>query len=113
MKTREVPSSMTPSSEACAMANMDTAVSGISGSRASVGEVVHWAYEINRIRLHLSSQAHGLGLDSDAPLPLYLELVEKLCFRLVSDEARHLEEPVRERRFPVVNMRHDGEVTDA
>jgi hypothetical protein len=57
------------------------------------------------------TKAHRLRLDRDAALALELELVEELIDLLaLGNRAGHIEDPVGERRFSVVDVRDDGEV---
>ena len=57
--------------------------------------------------------ADGLGLDGDAAFPLQLHVVEELGLGLPSgDRARELQQPVRERRLAVVDVRDDREIAD-
>jgi hypothetical protein len=53
-------------------------------------------------------------LDGDAALPLELVVIEHLLSHLaVVERAGGLEEPVRERRLSVVDMRNDAKVANA
>ena len=55
----------------------------------------------------------GLRLDGDAAFPLDIHAVEHLGLHVAfGDGARELDQPVGQRGFAVVDMRHDGEVTD-
>ena len=57
--------------------------------------------------------AHGLAFDRDTALALDVHRVEELGLHIaLGDGARHLEDAVRKRRFPVVDMGDDGEVPD-
>jgi hypothetical protein len=59
-------------------------------------------------------EPHGLRLDGDAALALDLHRVQNLLGHLPSGEPPgRLDQPVRERRFAVVDVRHDGEIADA
>ncbi len=59
-------------------------------------------------------QPHGLRLDGDAALALDIHAVKDLRLHVaVGDGAGRLDQPVSERGFAVVDMRHDGEVADA
>ena len=58
-------------------------------------------------------EAHGLRLDGDAALALDIHAVEDLLGHLARREgAGGLDQPVGKRRFPVVDMGHDGEIAD-
>ena len=58
--------------------------------------------------------AHGARLDRDPLLALEVHRVEHLRRHLaLVDRVRRLEQPVRERRLPVVDVRDDAEVADA
>ena len=57
--------------------------------------------------------AHRVGLDGNAAFPLDIHRVQQLLFHVAfGDCARQLDQPVGERRFPVVDMRHDGEIAN-
>ncbi len=57
--------------------------------------------------------AHGVGLDGDAAFAFDVHAVEQLGLHVaVFHRARLLDEPVSERRFPVVDVGHDGEIAD-
>ena len=56
---------------------------------------------------------HGVGLDRDAALALDIHRVEELRLHIAfGHRPRHLDQPVGEGGFAVVDMGHDGEVTD-
>ena len=58
-------------------------------------------------------QTHGLGLDRDAALTLKLHIVEHLLFHLaLGQSAGHLDQAIGQRGFTVVDMGHDGEISD-
>src|SRR3546814_3183801 len=58
-------------------------------------------------------QAHRLRLDGDAALFLDIHIVEDLRRHLaIGQSAGELDQPVGERRFPVVDMGDDREVAD-
>jgi hypothetical protein len=58
--------------------------------------------------------AHGAGLDGDPLLALEVHRVEHLRgHEALVDGVRHLQQPVRERRLSVVDVRDDAEVADA
>ena len=55
---------------------------------------------------------HGLGLDRDAPFPFDIHIVENLGEHLAARQKPGLfYDPVRQRGFPVVNMRDDAEIS--
>ena len=57
---------------------------------------------------------HGLGLDSNAPLPFQIHLVEELVlFIPVGNRAGIFEKAVSQGRFAVVDMSNNGEVADS
>ncbi len=57
-------------------------------------------------------QAYGLAFDRDAPLPLYVHVVEDLIPELaVIHEVGVLDEPIGEGRFPVVDVGDNAEVS--
>jgi hypothetical protein len=59
-------------------------------------------------------QAHGVGLDGDAPLALQIHAVQELGHHLaVRDRVRRLQDPVRQGRLSVIDVGDDGEVSDA
>ncbi len=61
----------------------------------------------------LPSDADVLSLDGDSPLPLDVHRVEVLLADVTGvDGSGHLEDAVRQRRFPVVDVADDGEVAD-
>ena len=61
----------------------------------------------------LIAHAHGLAFDRDAALALDVHRVEELSLHIaLGDGARHLEDAVGKRRFPVVDMGDNGEVPD-
>ena len=58
-------------------------------------------------------EAHGLGFDGDAALFLDFHIIEHLLFHLALGEpAAELNQTVGQRRFPVVDMGHDGKIAD-
>jgi hypothetical protein len=61
----------------------------------------------------LPMDADRLGLDGDPALALELHRVEQLVAHLaLGDGVGQLEDPVRERRLPVVDVGDDREVAD-
>jgi len=57
--------------------------------------------------------AHGLGLDRDAPLPFQVHAVQELLSHLpVADGPGELQEPIGEGRLAVIDVRDDREVAD-
>jgi len=74
-----------------------------------VHEVEHVALAV----LGLVGEPHGLRLDGDPALALDIHAVEHLRAHLARFEsAAKLNQPVGKRRFAVVDMRDDGEVSD-
>ena len=56
---------------------------------------------------------HGVGLDGDAALALDIHAVQHLRLHVArGDRAGHLDQPVGEGGFAVVDMGHDGEIAD-
>ena len=61
----------------------------------------------------LIAHTHGLAFDRDAALALDVHRVEELGLHIaLGDGARHLEDAVGKRRFPMVDMGDNGEVPD-
>ena len=64
--------------------------------------------------LRLVDDTHRLRLDGDASLPLKLHIIQHLGLHLAAGEkARHLNDAVRQRRFPVVDMRYNTKITNS
>src|ERR1035438_225401 len=58
-------------------------------------------------------QAHGMGFDGDAALALQVHGVEDLLHHLaLRERAGGLQQPVGQRRFPMIDVRDDGEIAD-
>ena len=56
---------------------------------------------------------YGLRLDCDASLPFYIHIVKDLVLHLPAGKQTCLfDDPVRQRRLPVVNMRDNAEIAD-
>src|SRR6266480_8028484 len=55
---------------------------------------------------------HGMRLDCDSPLPFQVHGIKKLILLFpLLDRARALKQPIRQRRFAVIDVRDDAEVT--
>ena len=58
-------------------------------------------------------QAHGPGLDGDAPFLFQIHVVQELAFHLpLADSLAHLQKPVRQGGLAVVDMGDDGKIAD-
>jgi hypothetical protein len=56
---------------------------------------------------------YGLGLDCNAPLPLYIHIVKDLVLHLPAGKQSCLfYDPVRQRGLSMINMRDDAEIAD-
>ena len=95
------------------------AFDGFHAPRYFVGEV-YMAGRVDQVEdiglpiLRLVFEAHGLRLDGYAALPFDIHAVEQLFLHIpVLHRSGLLDQPVGERGFAVVDMRHDGEVADA
>ena len=56
---------------------------------------------------------HGLRFNGNSPLPLQFHIVQHLCLHLPAGKcSRHLNDPVCQRGFAVVNMGDDTEITN-
>ena len=74
---------------------------------------IHQVQMIGLAVLGLVFQAHGLSLDRNPALALKLHIVEHLFGHLtLSQPATLLDQAVGQSRFPVVDMSHDGEISD-
>ncbi len=63
--------------------------------------------------LRLVVQAHGLGLDRDAALTLEIHIIEDLVLHLaLRQRPRALYQTIRDRRFAVIDMGDNREITD-
>ena len=87
-------------------------------ARHLVGEV-HVTGSVDEVELIVAPipglvvDAHGLGLDGDAPLPLDVHAVEHLLAHLpVGHGVGYLQDAVGQRRLAVVDVGDDGEVAD-
>jgi hypothetical protein len=86
--------------------------------RDFIGEVdvaggVDQVQDVHLAVLGLVVDADGVGLDGDAALALDIHAVEQLGFHVaVGHRARRLDQPVGQRGFAVVDVRHDGEIAD-
>lgn len=58
------------------------------------------------------NDGHRLSFDSNTPFPLHLKLVEELWIRRCRNSARHLQQPIGQRRFPMIDMRNDRQVSN-
>ncbi len=89
------------------------ALAGLQRARHLVREV-DVPRRIDEVELMaLPRDAHGLGLDRDASLPLELHRVEQLLPHLAAgDRVGQLEDAVGQRRLPVVDVGDDREVAD-
>ena len=74
---------------------------------------VHEVEDIVLTVICLIIQAHGLRLDGDTALFFDVHRIEHLLGHFARlKPAGLLNQPVGKRRFAMVNMRHDGEITD-
>ena len=91
----------------------DGALARLERARDLVREV-HVPRRVDEVELvALPVDAHRLCLDRDPALALELHRVEQLVAHLaLGDGLRQLEDPVRERRLPVVDVGDDREVAD-
>ena len=89
------------------------ALTGCERTRDLVGEV-DVAGRVDQVELvALVRQAHRLRLDRDAALALQVHLVQVLGPHVAAlDRVGDLQQAVGQRRFPVVDVRHDAEVAD-
>ena len=73
--------------------------------------------QIKNILLPVVRFVHGadrLGLDRDAPLPLQIHVVKYLILHLTAgQQARHLNDAVRQRRFAVIDMCDNTKIPDS
>ena len=64
--------------------------------------------------LRLVAHRHRMRLDRDAPLALEVHRIQKLILRIAHlDCAGEFEQTVGERRFPVIDMGDDAEISGA
>ena len=89
------------------------ALARLQRARDLVGEV-HVARRVDEVELvALPGDANGLGLDRDAALALELHRVEHLLAHLaLRHRLGQLEDPVGERRLPMIDVGDDREVAD-
>ncbi len=96
----------------------DRPLAGRERARHLVGEV-HVPGRVDQVQdvvlavARPVAEGHRPRLDRDAALLLELHVVEHLLVHLArGDRAADLQDPVRERRLAVVDVRDDGEVAD-
>ena len=96
----------------------ERALDGLHGAGDLVGEI-HVAGRVDEVQhvgmavLRGVFDADGVGLDGDAALALDVHRVEQLVLHVaLGHGAGELDQPVGERRLPVVDMGDDGEVAD-
>ena len=91
------------------------AFAGGEGAGHLIGEV-DVAGSVHQVELiALPLEPHGLGLDGDPPLALDVHVVEHLGVAAhlpVGEPARRLDQPIGKRRFSVINVSYDTEVTN-
>ena len=80
---------------------------------------IHVAWRIDQVEdvlLPILCPVYGsyrLGLDGDSSLPLQIHVVQHLFLHLsAGEQARFLNDPVRQRGFAVVNMGDDTKISD-
>ena len=80
---------------------------------------VHVARRVDQVKLIQPSifggvhHANGVGLDGDTTFPFKIHGIEHLCLHLTLGQGTgQLQETVGKRRFSVINMRDDGEISD-
>ena len=99
--------------------DQDGALARREAPRHLVGEVdvagrVDQVEDVVEAVLRLVGETHRARLDGDAALALEVHVVEELRRHLaLRDRAGALEEPVGERRLPVIDVGDDREVSDA
>ena len=99
--------------------DQDGALAGLEGSAHLVREVdvAGRVDQVERVGLAVGGvvvEAHGAGLDGDPLLALEVHRVEHLrLHEPLVDGVGHLQQPIGERRLPVVDVRDDAEVADA
>jgi hypothetical protein len=88
------------------------------GARNFIGKI-HVARRIDEIELiHVAIarriiQADGMGFDGDTALALEVHGVQNLLHHLaLRERAGSFEQPVGQRRFPMIDVRDDGEIAD-
>ncbi len=94
-------------------------LAGGQAARDLVGEV-HVPWRVDEVELvglavlRLIEEAHGPGLDGDAPLPLQVHVVQELVHHVpLRDGVGRLQDTVGQGGFPVVDVGDDGEIADA
>ena len=89
------------------------ALARLQRARDLVGEV-DMSRRVDQVQLvALPGDTHRLGLDRDPALALEIHRVEQLLAHVaVGDRVRELENAIGQGRFPVVDVRDDGEVAD-
>ena len=99
--------------------NQDGALAGLEGSAHLVREVdvAGGVDEVQRVGLAVGGvvvEPHRARLDGDPLLALEVHRVEHLrLHEPLVDRVRHLQQPIGERRLPMVDVRDDAEVTNA
>ena len=99
--------------------HQQAALAGGEGARDLIGEVdvarrVHQVQDVIEPVLRPVVQAHGLGLDGNAPLLLDIHGIENLRRHLARGQpAGELDQPVGQGGFAVVNVGYHTEVSDA
>ena len=102
----------------CAASTSSTAPSHAASDRETSYVKSTWPGRVDQVELVLVAgsavgQPDGLRLDRDAPLALEVHLVQVLLAHVpVGDGVRELEQPVGQRRLPVVDVGDDAEVPD-
>jgi hypothetical protein len=98
--------------------HQDDSFAGCHAPRDLVGEVhvARGVYEVELVILAVVGaigDAHGLGLDGDAPLALQVHAVEHLLTHIpVGHGVGHLQDAVGQGGLPVVDVGDDAEVAD-
>ena len=93
-------------------------LAGLQAARHFVAEI-HVPRRVDQVQLIQFAvlgavvQPDRVALDGDAPLAFQVHAVQDLLHHLaLGERSRHLQQPVRQRRFAVVDVSDDGEVTD-
>ena len=94
------------------------AFAGAQAARHFVGEI-HVPRRVDEVQLvslavlGLVKHRHRVGLDGDAALPLQVHRIEQLVLHVARrDGAGPVQQPVRKRRLPMVNMGDDAEISN-
>jgi len=104
-----------------ALARVDDEQRALAGGQAArhlVGKIdvagrVDQVQDVGLAVLGPVPQSHRVLLDRDAALALEVHRIEELVLSLaIADRPRPLEQAVRERGFPVIDVRDDAEVAD-